>query len=383
VTARAGSVAAAVLALVALVLLLAAPVAGQETAAWPPDAEKRYEQARALAEAGRFAEAGVGYREVADWPSGGDFHERAQALYLAGLMLEDSRELERAIETYHEVDRRFPGSPFAARARDAAKRLEVGGARGLAFQRAYQAAWDVLYPATELARHERRTEARPGLERAADLFRAVLLEHGDDPRAKDAASALGDALFALGRLTEARDVYFEALVRSRGEAAKRDASELDKKDVIVKEERLYDCDRAILRERLCLGAVIALAAIAVGTLATRPWRRWTKARTKLALLLGAGTAALAGIAALVTDTIIAHEDVHEIVLAHGLPLKAAGLVLVPGLLGVAVVLSSTAGARGLVGSLLGAVLGIVTAGAAATVFLYGFGLLPFISFGLF
>src|SRR5581483_1633963 len=111
-------------------------------------------------------------------------------------------DFERAIATYGEVEQRFAGSSYAGRARESRGRLEVGGARGLEFERRYRAAWDEAYPVPELEREGQLALARAHRERALVLFGELLEKFRDDPRAKDAALGLADSLLGLGRLEE-------------------------------------------------------------------------------------------------------------------------------------------------------------------------------------
>src|SRR5581483_875967 len=117
----------------ALVLALAAPLARAADA--PPEAEKRFDEATRLAQSGEYAKAAAAYREVAEWPSGGEFARRAQALFCAGLQLDSAKEYEKALATFREVAARWPASPFAKRAQEEADRLDPPGARGIELRR--------------------------------------------------------------------------------------------------------------------------------------------------------------------------------------------------------------------------------------------------------
>src|SRR5262245_13894894 len=171
----------------------AAPDGGPgQTVPAPPSAQQRYDEARRLMQRGRYAEAGEVYREVAEAEEA-PVALRAQALYAAGLMQENTRDYERAVAIYHEVVRRFPDTEFARRAGDQVKTLEEGGAgRGLEFRRRQDAAWSELSPAREQSEREGAQAARPRLERAAELFTDILHDFPDHPKAKEVAVTLGD-----------------------------------------------------------------------------------------------------------------------------------------------------------------------------------------------
>jgi hypothetical protein len=123
--------------------LLGVPAVSATPAAaprWSPAAAERYEEARRLMQEGRWAEAAAGYRSVADRPDGGDFPERAQALFASGLMQSSARDYERALG---------------------------GAARAIAVQRQLDAARDVLFPAQERVERE---GLGAGLEHAVRLL---------------------------------------------------------------------------------------------------------------------------------------------------------------------------------------------------------------------
>src|SRR5437870_2854601 len=150
----------------ALLRGLAPGIAAAEDAPTPPAALERFSEATRLMQHGRYVEASEAYRSVADWPDGGAFPQRAQALFLAGSMLESARDYEGALSVYREAAGRFAGTNFGRKADDAARGLQQGGpARAIAFRRQLDAAWDELFPAAALVAQKGLAAARPGLGR--------------------------------------------------------------------------------------------------------------------------------------------------------------------------------------------------------------------------
>ena len=355
-----------VLAMLALAVLLPGIVRAADGPAWPPAAEARYGEARQQMQGGHYAEAATAYRAVAEWPEGGRFPERAQALFLAALMLENAHDYQRALETYREVSRRFADTPFAAKAEAGAAALSLGGEqRGIEFRRRLDAAWAELFPAQDLIESDGIAAARPGLERAVTLLVALLRDYPDHPRARDVALSLGDAHMSLGLSREARADYEQAiaLIRAQGQTD-GDAEMLD-----AVEHKRSEAIEAGRQGWITGSAHGLLAAIFVGLVALRPWRvssRWML-RPGVTLLLG--TAILTGVAMLLARWIHDSVDDHSPIEA-GL---AALLVALPALTGQAVAFGYTnalAGARlgkrpGLRAGLAGMV-GVVAALAVAT-----------------
>ena len=111
---------AALLLLVASVSPSATPGGSVQT---QPAAQQRYDEARALMQQQRYADAAAAYRKVADRDdAAADL--RAQALFASGLLLQNARDYERAAATYREVVSRFPGTLFARRAEQVVRSLE-------------------------------------------------------------------------------------------------------------------------------------------------------------------------------------------------------------------------------------------------------------------
>jgi tetratricopeptide (TPR) repeat protein len=328
------------LRLLALAVVLLATVPGVDAATdgppWPASAEARYGEAKQLMQEGRYAEAAAAYRAVADWPDGGAFPERAQALFLAALMQENAHDYEGALDTYHQVAGRFPGTPFAAKADAGAAALAQGGqARGIDFRRRLDAAWGELFPAQDLVESDGIAAARPGLERAVTLLTALLRDHSEHPRARDVALSLGDAHMSLGLYGEARADYEQALALIRAQGP----TEADAELIQGIEHKRGEAIEAG-RERWITGSAHALlAAIFVGLLALRPWRapsRW---------MLGPGAALFAVTIALGGAAMLLAQWIHDNVDDHS-PIEttlAALLVVLPGLTGQVVAFGYTNG----------------------------------------
>lgn len=133
-------------ALLLLALLLLSPGTASADDHWPPAAQARFQEALQLQLKGKHVEAAAVYREVAEWPDGGDWKERARALYAAASELEVARDLDHALETYREVVRRFPRSDFVSIANRAAEKIAPSGvAGGIDFQRRHREAMDVSF----------------------------------------------------------------------------------------------------------------------------------------------------------------------------------------------------------------------------------------------
>lgn len=355
-----------VLPSLALVLLLPTFALAADGSAWPPGAEARYGEARQQMQGGHYAEAAAAYRTVADWPEGGPFPERAQALFLAALMLENAHDYQGALETYREVSRRFPDTPFAAKAQAGAAALALGGEqRGIDFRRRLDAAWAELFPAQDLIESDGVAAARPGLERATTLLAALLRDYPDHPRARDVALSLGDAHMSLGLHREARADYEQAIALTKAQGHVEGDAEL----LEGLENKRSEAIEAVRQVWITATARGLLVAIFVGLVALRPWRvsaGWML-RPGAALLLG--TTILTGVAMLLARWIYANIDDHSPIGA-GL---AALLVALPGLTGQLVAFGYTNGLSGprlgnrpmLRTGLAGAV-GVVAALAVAT-----------------
>jgi outer membrane protein assembly factor BamD (BamD/ComL family) len=355
--------------LVAGASLLLAPAARSEAPRWPSAAAERYEEGRRLMQQGRYAEASEAYRSVADWPAGGDFPERAQALFASGLMQSSAREYERALGTYREVMRRFPGTDFARRAATEVKALEEGGAaRAIAVQRKLDAARDELFPAEERVERDGLAAGRAGLVRAVRLLEEILRDDGDHPKAREVALTLGDAHMTLRDHRAARDAYGRALALLQG----------DRNAVVNAEQKLADAVRWVRRDRVRETAWTLLTAIGVGLLAVRPWRGLDRRTLLVGGLLVSGTIGAALLAAAGAAFIRTYVDDHSPVEDR----VAALLVLLPGVAGQVVALGFASGlARGPATSGgwrtgIAALLGAVAALAVVACVVYAFELFP-------
>ncbi|MBI3782684.1 MAG: hypothetical protein HY270_04710 [Deltaproteobacteria bacterium] len=152
---------------------------------------ERYDEARRLMQGGRYSDAARVYRSVAD-STDAPTALRAQALFASGLMEENARDYERALQVYGEVERRFPDTEGARRSHNELIEFEEGGvARTIEFRRRWDAVWDELSPAQTLADQNDLRSARPGFEHAAVLLEAMLRDFSDLPRAKEVAITLG------------------------------------------------------------------------------------------------------------------------------------------------------------------------------------------------
>lgn len=355
-----------VLPVLALAVLLPGIVRAADGPAWPAAAEARYGEARQQMQGGHYVEAAAAYRAVAEWPEGGPFPERAQALFLAALMLENAHDYQGALETYREVERRFAGTPFAVKAEAGAAALSLGGEqRGIDFRRRLDAAWAELFPAQDLIESDGIAAARPGLERAVTLLAALLRDYPDHPRARDVALSLGDAHMSLGLSREARADYEQAiaLIRAQGQTD-GDAEMLEA--VEHKRSEAIEAGRQVW---ITGSAHALLVAIVLGMVALRPWRVSSRWMLRPGGALLAGTLVLAGAAMLLARWIHDNVDDHSPIEA-GL---AAVLVALPALTGQAVALGYTnalagakLGQRPVLRTGLAGLVGVVAALAVAT-----------------
>jgi tetratricopeptide (TPR) repeat protein len=346
-----------------LVLILAlVPGAALAQEHWPPPAEKRFQEALQLQLHGKHAEAAAVYREVADWPEGGEWKERARALYAVASELEAARELERALATYRELVQRFPRSDFVSIANRAAQRLDpTGVSGGLEFQRLHREAWDVLVPAMSLHYRRELDAARPGLEKAEGLLRVLLRDHADHPQAVDVAVALSDVLIRLERLEEARAVALQAVTLAEREATKPGAPNTARGEVMNAERQVGEARRAIFCHRLDLGSKVLLVLLAIGFLRARPWVLATRAFVKLWLALMAFDVVLAGAAIFGAEYVRRRESPDSLLT----DLDAALLVLIPGTIGITLALTFVVNYKGRRGAALAALAGVAGALAAS------------------
>ena len=366
----------------ALLRGLAPGIAAAEDAPTPPAALERFSEATRLMQHGRYVEASEAYRSVADWPDGGAFPQRAQALFLAGSMLESARDYDGALSVYREAAGRFAGTNFGRKAEDAARGLEQGGpARAIAFRRRLDAAWDELFPAAALVEQKGLAAARPGLERAAELLAGVLRDYPEQPKAKDVAVALGDADMMLHRYARARSDYERAIDLSRREAAKTSPAATDADlDVASALEKLAEAHRAVRREWIDGIAKALLGVIVLGLVVVRPWRHPDGSLIRVSAALVLATAALAGAAGAAAQYVRYVDEASPIETT-----AAALLVFLPGVTGEVVAVGFAAGLRGALGLEarrwnvgLAAALGALAALAVATCVVHAFALFPFL-----
>jgi tetratricopeptide (TPR) repeat protein len=363
------------LALVLSAMVVTAAAWGADVPArWPAAAEQRYEEGRQLMQRGRYTEASEAYRSVADWPDGGAFPERARALFLAGLMQENARNYDRAIEIYAEVARRFPGDPFAARAVEATRVLDSGDhARGIDFRRRYDAAWDELSPAREVAEREGVGAARARLEHAIGLLEGLLRDHRDHPQARDVAMAIGDAYMTMRRYADARVAYHEALVLAQADAAR--AGRGGESAVRGAEEKLWEATRLFRRQWVDRIAQGLLLFVGVALVWARPWRQPDPVLLRLGGVTILVTLALAALAGVLANLLREYVDDHSPVQST----TAALLVALPSASGILATLAIMSGfqSRGIRrGVVLAATLGIVAAIAVTARLVYAYDLFP-------
>jgi tetratricopeptide (TPR) repeat protein len=353
-----------------LLLVVASPALAQD--AWPKGAQDRFAKARRLSEKGRFDEAARAYHEVCDWPEGGAFPQRAQALFCAGLAEESARSYEAALATWRGLLRRFPNGDFAHRARQAIERLDPPGARGVEFARRYDDAWSVLLPALQAEQRGDDAGARPGLEKALAILEPLLADFREHPRASDAALAIGDTRSRLGDLEGARDAIADAVLLARREADKNSRDLVAAGNVQNAELRLAEARRAITRRQLDRGATTILV-LALGVLvSTRPWRARSTRLLPLGAALVAADAVLALVSAGMAEYVRSRIDDHS-PLSGG---EAALFVLGPGLVGIVVALGIANGRPGRSGIALAGACGVLAAAALAVILVYAWGLFP-------
>jgi tetratricopeptide (TPR) repeat protein len=365
---------ALVLSAVLAVLAAAGAQSADAPARWPAAAEQRYEEGRQLMQRGRYAEASAAYRSVADWPDGGAFPERARALFLAGLMQENARNYERAIEIYQEVARRFPGDPFATRALEAARVLDSGDhERGIDFRSRYDAAWDELSPAREVAEREGVGAARARIEHAIGLLGELLRDHRDHPQARDVAMAIGDAYMTLKRYADARVGYAEALVLAQADAARTGRG--GESAIRGAEEKLWEATRLFRRQGVDRIAQGMLLLVGVVLAWARPWRKPDPVLVRLGGVTILVTLVLAALAGALASLLREYVDDHSPIQST----TAALLVALPSASGALSTLAAMSGlhVRGVRRSVsVAAVLGILAAVAVAARLVYAYDLFP-------
>ncbi len=363
------------LVLVLVLVLVLGPAYAQD--AWPKAAEQRYQEATALSQKGEYAKAAAAYRAVADWPEGGAFKERAQALFCSGLQLESAKEYEKALATFREVVARFPQDRFARTAQEYVDRLDPPGAHGIEFRRRFnEVPWDALLAKDDGHGHGGHPEDhRAEVAKALSLLEALLKEHREHPQACDVALAIGDARTRLGDLEGARDALVESVSLAKREAAKSGATDPAKAGNVVNAElRLAEAKRAIVRRWLDRMAKVVLV-LALGVfVSVRPWRVSPKPVLKLARALVGVDLGLAFAAVVLAEYVRRYIDDHS-------PLDdsaAALLVLLPGLTGIVVALGIANAVRTRRGSILAGLSGTASGAAVAVMLVYAYGLFPFL-----
>ena len=346
------------------------------TAAPSLSAAQRYDAARQLMQRGSYLEAAEMYRGVAESDDAPPAL-RAQALFACGLMQENARNYERAIAIYHETERRFAGTEFARHAAEKARALETGGpVRAIAFRKRWDAAWDELRPAQALVDRDEWRAARPGLQRAAALFTAILRDFDDQPKAKDVALALGDTHMTLRQFDDARADYARAIALARRQGAEEHGAGTDS-FVLSAEQRLAEALRAYRRQWAARIAAFTLGVIGVPLLALRPWRALDALLVRLAGSLAIATSVLAALAMGIAVYLKYFTQENSPVGAAA----AALLVAIPGLTGQIVTLSLVRVFRRLPrwsGNGLAAALGAVAALAAAVCLVDALALFPYL-----
>jgi tetratricopeptide (TPR) repeat protein len=355
---------------IAVIILITTPASAQDR--WPPAAEKRFNQATASRQKGDYARAAALYQEVAEWPMGGPFPQRAQALYCAGLAFEQAHDFDTALASYHAVTTRFPKSEFAPRAREAAERLAPPGARGFEFRKRFDEAWDLLFPAMEMDFHGDSSGARPKLVQAEKLLAALLAEHREHPLACDVASALGDARMLLKDFTGAHAAFADAVLLATRETEKTPPKASAAGSLASARLKLDEATRAIRRRWLDRIAKAALGLVLVVFLATASPRSLNRS---VLLLWGAFVAAcgsLGGFAFWLAGYVKNSVDDHS-------PLEpgtAALIVFLPGLVGVTIAIGIARGRKPR--ALLGGAVGALAAAAVTVTIVYAYGLFPFL-----
>jgi len=358
------------LALLAVIIVMAAPASAQDR--WPPAAEKRFDEATAARQKGDYARAASIYKEVAEWPEGGAFPQRAQALYCAGLAYEQAHDFDTALASYDAVSTRFPKSEFAPRAHEAAERLAPPGARGFEFRKRFDEAWDLLFPAIEMDFHGDSSGARPKLVQAEKLLAALLAEHGEHPLACDVATALGDARMLLEDFTGAHEAYALAVVLATRETQKTPPKASATGSLASARLKLDEATRAIRRRWLDRIAKAALGLVLVAFLATASPRSIDRSVLRLWGAFVVACASLAGLAFWLATYVKKSVDDHS-------PLEpgtAAIIVLVPGLVGVTIAIGIARGRKPR--ALLGGAVGALAAAAVTVTIVYAYGLFPFL-----
>lgn len=365
-------------ALVALASLGVLAVPATARAEWqgPAEAERRFQEALALSkQKDRHLESAAAYRAVADWPAGGEFRERAQALFYCAQQLEVAGELERAVATYREIEARFSKDAFAGIARRNVDRLEPPGVvGGLEFQRRHAAAVAGLPLAFTLAERRELAQARPALERSLDLLAGLFRDYPKHPRAVDVAITISDILVRLERLDEALGAGEQALALAKERAAAADASATAAAEVVSAGRQLDEARRAIRLVRFGRVAKGLLVVLAGALAALRPWRRVNGSVVKLLLVLGVLDALCAAAGAAGADY-VRKVHVPSSPIDNGM---AALLVFVPGAIGILLAVGFTLSLRGKRGALLGAAAGFVGALSATTVLVQRYGFFDFL-----
>lgn len=338
----------------------------------PPSPQARYDEARQTMQRGLYADAERIFRSIADADdAAADL--RAQALFSVALMQQNQRHYETALQTFAEVQRRFPDSPLARRAADAVTTLTPGGDdQGLAFKRRFDEAMDAYAPARDALDRDDFSAARPGFERALTLLAAIERDFPQHPRAKDVAFLSGETHTALARFVEARADFERALAIAA--APEGDTF------VTLARERIEESMRSRHRQVTTRAAWSVLTAIGIALLLVRPWTGIDGALVRLAARVAFGIVVLAA------TSVIAAWFIREYVDDHSPVTNAIAVMLValPSLTGLIVTLGFVAGLRTSAGrtsawpARTGAVMGALAAFAVAVCVVNAYELFPFL-----
>jgi tetratricopeptide (TPR) repeat protein len=342
----------------------------------PPAAEERYQSAlktklAAKANADGHRKAAELYRSVVEWPEGGNFKRRSEALYFVGEQLEAAGDLAQAVAAYRELVERFPKSDFVSVAKRAADRLDPQGVvGGLDFAARYDAAFTVYSNGMTLYDKRDFAAARPELEKSRALWEKLLQDHRAHPRAVDVAVNLSDALIRLERLDEAYAVAEDALRLGEREATKPGAPNTALGDVKNAQRQLSEASRAIWCKRLDLASKVALALMSVLILVRRPWKATTSRTIRLWVGLMVADALLSGAAVAANEYVKRRENIVDPLLTDD---KAAVLVFFPAAVGIALALGARLSYKGRGGLALALLFGVAGALATSTCLVQYFG----------
>jgi tetratricopeptide (TPR) repeat protein len=319
--------------LAGLVLLIAGVALAQD--AYPPEARKRFEEAVELTRHNQHLKAAELFRSVAEWPGGGNFKERAWALYNVGTELKLAGELEQAAATWRELVARFPRSDFAGLAEREANKL--ASPAEIDFERRFAEVSSVSL--TAITRQERRQfdEAQPLLVQALGLLESLLHDHRDLPKACDVACQKAEVLKGLGRYSEAVGAANDAIELAEREARKPGAPNTARGGVVSAERELAEVKRALWCYLLDLGSKIFLGLLAAFLVAGRPWRLFTARLVKLTIGLLLADLVFGGLAIAGAEYAQRRDPTPDALMTDD---KAFLLAIVPGAVGILVALGT-------------------------------------------